>query len=210
MPAFLIRKPFQWVDQEFVTTHFRAPRCKRDQDFTVLFYGIRNDFGAPPRGLGRRDQSHPTSRLVRVLGNFLPKSDHADDADHPSSTCAIPLAPRKRRFFQSADRRGADPRRAIILTRRRSQPGLRRMIGCSPPNIARQGPSRPPRQQLRRNRQASDCHPLSLFLWEEVRLRGALRAMHLLFAPARRRLDRARKAAAQNLAALARSSPVRC
>src|SRR5215475_9943483 len=138
MPAFLIRKLFQWVDQEFVTTHFRAPRCKRDQNFTVLFYGIRNDFGAPPRGRGRRDQSHPTSRLVRVLGNLSPKSDYADDADHPSSTWAIPLAPRKRRFFQSADRRGADPRRDAVLKRHRSRLELRLVIARWPPSIAGQ------------------------------------------------------------------------
>src|SRR5262249_35779004 len=37
---------FQRVDQEFVTP-FRAPRCKRDQNFTVLFYGVRNDLGLP-------------------------------------------------------------------------------------------------------------------------------------------------------------------
>ena len=30
--------------------HFRAPRCKRDQNFTVLFYGTRN--GLEPPGVG--------------------------------------------------------------------------------------------------------------------------------------------------------------
>jgi len=66
---------------------------------------------------------------------------------HPSSTWAIPLAPRKRRFFQSADRRGAGPRRDAVLKRHRSRPELRLVIARWPPSIAGQDHSHRPRQR---------------------------------------------------------------
>jgi len=66
---------------------------------------------------------------------------------HPSSTWAIPLARAKRRFSRSADRRGAGPRRVATLTRRRSQRWIRRLIRRSPPNTAKQCPSRLPKQR---------------------------------------------------------------
>jgi hypothetical protein len=34
-----------------------------------VFYGIRNDLGLPG-GEGRRDQPHPTSRPITLVGNF--------------------------------------------------------------------------------------------------------------------------------------------
>ena len=55
-------------------THFRAPRCKKDRDFMVFFYGTRNGLGLPG-GRGRLLQHGQTSKLVTVLGNFSAKGD---------------------------------------------------------------------------------------------------------------------------------------
>jgi hypothetical protein len=53
---------------------FRAPRCKRDQNFTVFFYGHEKWFRTPG-GRGRLLQHGQTSKLVTVLGNFSAKGD---------------------------------------------------------------------------------------------------------------------------------------
>jgi hypothetical protein len=68
---------------------FRAPRCKRNQDFTEFFYGTRNGLGL--RGAGSSPLTGQTSKLVTVLGNVSAKGDlchRRRDAKQPQDVMA--------------------------------------------------------------------------------------------------------------------------